>query len=156
VNLGIFALLRGVASIDLDAKIGAGHLKGNVSVGKAGSSVDLRGVDLPGANLPMRAVLGLPMTGKIDFEVELSLPNDTSKLGKASPNWAKAEGHVELACPMGCTFGDGKTKLKPLLKNRSNQAMVGEGIDFGQINVDTLLVKAEITPSTSEKGTGKL
>ncbi len=156
VDMGIFALIRGVASIDLDAKIGAGHIKGNVSVGKNGTSLDIKGTDLPGGSLPMRAVLGLPMTGKIEFDVSLDLPNDTSKLGKRAPNWAKAEGKLELSCPSGCTFGDGHTKLKPILKNRSNQVMVADGIDFGQVNVDSLMMKAEITPSTSEKGTGKL
>src|SRR5205823_5420239 len=38
---------------------------------------------------------------------------------------------------------DGKTKLKPLLKNRSNQVMVGEGIDFGKVDIDSLVARAE-------------
>ena len=157
VDLGIFALLRGIASVDIDAKIGPGHIKGNLAVGKSGTNAHIDGVDLPGGSLPMRALLGLPMTGKIEFSVALDLPNDTPKGGgKPAPNWAHASGKIDLSCPSGCTFGDGKTKLRPLLKNSSNQVMVGEGIDFGQVNIDSLVAKVEITPATSEKGTGKL
>jgi hypothetical protein len=91
----------------------------------------------------MRALIGLPITGKIDFDVALDLPSEKGK-GRPYANWPKAEGSFQLACPSGCTFGDGKTKLKPLVKNSSQQAMVGEGIDFGEVNIDSLLARAEI------------
>jgi type II secretion system protein N len=153
-DLGLFALIRGRVSIDLDAKIGAGHISGNVTgLGffKKGISIDVEGRDLPGASLPMRAVLGLPMTGKIDFAFALDLPNERDKAGRNAPNWTKAEGSVELSCPSSCTFGDGKTRLKPILKNTRNQVMVGEGIDFGKVNLDSLALKAVITPADDPK-----
>jgi len=144
VNLGLFALLRGTAQVKLDAKIGPGHIKGNVALSRDGTNVDLTGDDLPSASLPMREVLGLPMSGKVRFAFNLDLPNDKSKTGKVGPMWPKAEGNFELACPSGCTIGDGKSKLKPKLKNRGQQAFAEGGIDSGKLNVDTLFANVEI------------
>ena len=43
----------------------------------------------------------------------------------------------------------GKTKLRPLLKNNPrNQVMVGEGIDFGKVDIDSLIAKAVIKPGS--------
>jgi len=147
LDLGVIALLRGNISLDMDAKIGAGHLLGSLHVGKYGQGdidANFEGDSLPGANLPMRAVLGLPMTGKIEFGVDLHLPVEKNKMGKTGINWQKAVGTITLACPSGCTFGDGKTKLKPLLKNSRQQAMVADGIDFGKVTMDSLAAKVTI------------
>ncbi|HEU4733726.1 MAG TPA: type II secretion system protein GspN [Kofleriaceae bacterium] len=144
VDLGLFALLRGAVAVKLDAKIGAGHIKGNVALSKDGTVIDVVGEDLPSASLPTREALGLPMSGKVRFAFNLDLPNEKSKSGKVSPAWNKAEGGAELACPSGCTVGDGKTKLKMNLKNMRNQAFAEGGIDFGKVNIDTLLARVEI------------
>jgi len=147
VDVGILPLLHGTLRVYVDAKIGSGDLSATVKLpgfGKKGFAFAVEGKNLPGTGLPMRAVLGLPMTGKIDFSASLDLPNEQPKAGRPIPNWKAASGSFEIACPSGCTFGDGKTKLKPLVKNAGQQAMVGEGIDFGQVNIDSLLAKAEI------------
>lgn len=145
VDLGIFALLRGAVAVKLDAKIGAGRIHGTVALSKTNTSVDLDGSDLPSGSLPMREVIGLPMTGKLRFAIELELPNEKAKTGnKIGPNWAKAAGFVEVACPASCVVGDGKTKLKPKLKNARSQAMAEGGIDFGKVNIDSLVARLEI------------
>ncbi len=144
VDLGILALIRGAASVRIDAKIATGHLKGTLEVSKSGTSVDIEGVDLPAANLPMREAIGLPMAGKLEIEVSLDLPNEKNKAGKTAPDWTKAVGDISFECPTGCTFGDGKTKLKPKLKNARSQAFAGDGIDFGKVNVDTMLATVVI------------
>jgi type II secretion system protein N len=148
VDVGILPLLGKTIRVDIEAKIGRGTLTSRVSLpnwGKdPGFAVKARGDNLPGTGLPMRALLGLPVTGTIDFDVALTVPADHPAHGRPYANWPKADGAFEIACPSGCTFGDGKTKLKPLVKNSSQQAMVGEGIDFGQVNIDSLLAKAEI------------
>jgi type II secretion system protein N len=144
VDLGILALIKGAASVRIDAKIATGHLKGTIAISKSGTSIDIEGVDLPAANLPMREAIGLPMAGKLEIEVSLDLPNEKNKAGKTAPDWTKAVGDISFECPTGCTFGDGKTKLKPKLKNARSQAFAGEGIDFGKINVDTMLAKVVI------------
>jgi type II secretion system protein N len=134
VDFGIMSLLGGNVSLDLDATIGDrkegfGHLLVSASVGKFGKGdidVSIVGDSLPAPTLPMRQLIGLPIsTGKLRFTVDLSLPMEKTKLGKASINWQKVTGGISLACPKNCTFGDGTTKLKPLLKNTRNQVMVG-------------------------------
>jgi type II secretion system protein N len=144
IDLGIFALIKSTAKVRIDAKIASGHLKGTISIGKSGTVVDISGVDLPAGNMPMKEVIGLPMSGKLELEFKLDLPIEKLKNGKTGPDWTKATGEVEFECPSGCTFGDGKTKLKPKLNNARNQAFAGEGIEFGKINVDTMLAHVKI------------
>jgi type II secretion system protein N len=150
VDLGILALIKGAAKVRIDAKIATGHLKGTIEISKAGTFVDMEGVDLPAANLPMKEAIGLPMSGKLELSVQLDLPNEKNKAGKSAPDWTKASGEINFECPSGCTFGDGKTKLKPKLKNARSQAFAGDGIDFGKINVDTMLAKVTIKDSQLE------
>lgn len=144
LDLGLFALLRGTAAVKLDAKIGPGHITGDLTASKDELSVDLAGDDLPSASLPMREVLGLPMSGKLRFTVTLDLPNEKSKAGKVGPNWQKAEGLVELACPSGCVVGDGHAKLKMKVANPGQQAFAKDGIEFGKLNIDSLVARAEL------------
>lgn len=153
VDLGLLSLIGMNISVDLDAKIGAGRIKGNITLpkfGKAGVKLDITGTDLPGASLPLRSALGLPMTGKLDFAVDLDLPVAKNKMGRAATDWTKADGTIDLSCPTGCTLGDGHTKLKPLLKNRTNQVMVGDGIDFGEVHISTLDVHAVFTAAVGD------
>src|SRR6185436_4387269 len=129
IDVDFLPFLRGAASVNLSAVLGSGKLEGN---------------NLQSQMLPMRDAIGLPMSGVVELEVNLDLPNETGKTGKSAPNWQKAEGDLRIACPSGCTFGDGKTKLKMKLKNQRNQAFAAEGIEFGKITLKSLLAKAEI------------
>ena len=163
VDLGLVALLHGTAAVKLDAKIGPGHIKGDIALSKDATSIALAGTDLPSASLPMREVVGLPMSGTLRFTFNLELPNEKSKTGKVGPDWLKAEGNVELACPSGCTVGDGKTKLKFNVTNQSQQAFAQNGIDFGKITIDTLLATVElkegklaVTKFETKSGDGEL
>jgi type II secretion system protein N len=148
IDLGLFALLRGTVSIKLDAKIGQGHIKGGVALSRDATSIHLVGSDLPSSNLPVREALGLPMNGKVRFTFDLELPSEKAKgASKVGPNYAKAEGGLEFACPSGCTVGDGKSKLKLTTNNARQQEFLdssGGGIDFGKVNIDSLLVDVEI------------
>jgi type II secretion system protein N len=144
VGIGLFALLRGTAQVKMDAKIGPGHLRGSIGLAGSGTQVSMVGDDLPSVSLPMRELLGLPMSGKVRFDVELDLPNEKNKAGRVGPAWTKAEGSFELACPSGCSVGDGKSKLKPKLKNRGQQAFAEGGIEFGKVNIDSLLAVAQL------------
>jgi hypothetical protein len=158
VDVGLLPLIGRTISVDIDALIGDnkdgfGNLVVHLELEKFGQgdiSATVEGESLPGGHLPMRMALGLPMTGKLDFTVTAKLPFEKkSKMAKPAINWQKASGSLTLTCPSTCTFGDGKTKLKPLLKNTRNQVMVGEGIDFGKVTMDTLVAKATL-------GKGKL
>jgi type II secretion system protein N len=147
VDLSLLPLIRGVIEVDFDAKIGAGSMSGTVALekfGKGSIRAEVVGESLPGASLPIRAALGLPMTGKLELSGNISLPVEKNKTGRTFINWQKSSGSFSLACPSGCTFGDGKTKLRPLLKNTRQQVMVADGIDFGKVNLDSLVAKATI------------
>jgi len=149
IDVGIFALLRGNLSVDFDARLEPNNrdarLSGNITLagfGKKGFAIHAGGKDVPGADLPLRGLIGLPMTGKLDLDIALDLPVEP-RAGKNAPNWQKAAGSIDFGCPSGCTFGDGKTKLKPILKNRTQQVMVADGIDFGKVDMDSLEAHGE-------------
>ena len=153
VDLGILALIGMTASIDLDVKIGVGRIKGNISLpklGRAGFKIDVTGSDLPGRDVPLGGFGFPPIIGKLDATVDLDVPMMKNKAGREMRDWSKADGTIALSCPSGCTLGDGKTKLKPLLKNRSQQAMVGDGIEFGKLSMDSLFIEGKFTPSVGE------
>lgn len=158
IDAGLLALLRRSASVDFDAAIGdakngVGHIAGNITLpkfGQAGIAIDLEGKSLPGAGLPLRSLVGLPILGTIDFAFKLDLPTTSSKAGRTSFDWRKASGFVDLACRAHCTVGDGKTKLRPLLQDRTNQAMVGDGIDFGKLELDSLVAHGVFMPATGD------
>jgi type II secretion system protein N len=151
VDLGLLPLLHGTIAVKIDAKIGPGHLKGSIALSKDATSVHMTGDDLASANLPVRDAIGLPMAGKVRLALDLELPNDRgndkTKTARSGPNFTKAEGTVELACPSGCTVGDGKSKLKLTTNNARQQEFLdqgGGGIDFGKVNVDSLIARAEL------------
>lgn len=143
LDVGLLPLLGGNASIDIDGEIGQGTLTGNVTLSSKRVSIDVQGDGLPATNLPIRDVIGLPMSGKLQLRLALAFPLEKQK-GKTAPNWAKSQGNVLLACRSGCTFGDGKTKLKTKLKSARNQAFAADGIEFGKVNVNTLVAKVDI------------
>jgi type II secretion system protein N len=145
VDVGLFALIGGKASVDIDAKIGPGHITGNIALSKGATEIHLVGDGVPSGMLPMKEAIGLPMSGKVDFSFDLDLPNQKLKTGRAGPNWQKAAGGATFECPSGCTFGDGKTKLKPKLKNNRNQAFAEGGIEFGKLNIQTLAARIDIS-----------
>lgn len=150
IDLGILPLIGGTIDVDIDAKIGRGEVVGNIRLGKFGKgdiSASFEGNNLAADALPMRAAIGLPMTGKVEFDINLDLPVEKSKGGSTAINWQRARGGIGLSCPGGCTFGDGESKLKPLLKNTRNQVMVGDGIDFGKVTMDKLVAKVTIKDS---------
>ena len=65
----------------------------------------------------------------------LDLPIEKSKLGEHRDQLAEGRRHVSLGVPDGCTFGDGKTEAQAAAQEHArNQAMVGDGIDFGKVN----------------------
>ncbi|MDQ3338189.1 MAG: type II secretion system protein GspN [Myxococcota bacterium] len=144
VNVGILALLGGTAEVGIDAKIGPGNITGTIGLSKSNTSIHLDGAGLPSGMLPMKEAIGLPMSGKVNFNFDLELPNQKLKSGRSGPNWQKAVGGVTFECPSNCTIGDGKTKLKPKLKNNRNQAFAEGGIEFGKLNLSSLLAKVEI------------
>lgn len=160
VDVGFLPLLRGVIAVKLDAEVGSGRIHGKIQLAKGGLFalfkpgpltrvvVDLSGENLPAVSLPMREALGLPMTGKLGFDVELDLPSEKAKTGKVATNWEKATGEIAFTCGAGCGFGPGKLKTK--VKNARSQAFMGDGVDIGHIEVDSLVARIEIAKGMME------
>ena len=93
----------------------------------------------------MREVVGLPMSGKLDFAVDLDLPNEANKAGKVGPDWTKAEGDVELGVPVGLHGRRRQDEAEaedqePAQRRRSPR----DGIEFGKIKIDSLLARIEV------------
>ena len=148
LDIGLLAAITGKASIDFEATIGSGSIVGNATIAKSGTAIEIDGNSLPAQLLPMRELIGLPMSGNVKFAFNLDLPNEKLKTGKVGANWQKAVGNIMFACPSGCTFGDGKTKLKTKVKKASQQEFVGEGIEFGKVLVQSMLAKVDIKKGT--------
>ncbi len=144
LDVGLLALISKNVSINIDAEIATGELSGNVTLRhfmRDGVSMKLDGEGIPGGSLPLRSAIGLPMSGKVDVSATIDLPFEN---GRPAINWRKLDADIDVGCPSGCTIGDGKAKLKPIIKNTRTQAMVGDGIDFGTIKIDSLAAKLEI------------
>ncbi len=145
VDIGLLPLIGGKASIDFVAKLDDGRISGNFGISKSGTSVSIEGSDVPSERLPMREALSnLPMSGIVNFDVSLDLPNEKLKTGKIGPNWTHADATAEFECPSGCVIGDGKAKLKLKAKNSRSQAFAGEGTEFGRVKIQSLLAQAEL------------
>lgn len=144
IDVGILAGLSQTAEVDIEATIGSGTIAGSISISKDGTKVHIIGADLQANMLPMREGIGLPMAGAVKFSVDLDLPNEKAKTGKVAANWEKAAGSFSFACPAGCIFGDGQSKLKAKLSNSRNAAFAADGIEFGKVNVQTLAMKVDI------------
>jgi len=145
VDIGLLSLIGGKASIDFVAKLDDGRISGNFAVSKSNTSVSIDGSEVPSERLPMREALSnLPMSGTVNFEVSLDLPNEKLKTGKVGPNWTHADASLEFDCPDGCVIGDGKAKLKLKAKNSRSQAFAGDGTEFGRVKIQSLAAKAEL------------
>ena len=151
VDVGLMALVSGNLVVDARAQIASGTLdahivlEGLAPLASKGIKVKVDGRDLPSDSLPAQlATNGLPMKGKIDVEGDLDIPKDKNKAGVVAFDWSKAEGSLELECPSNCSFGDGKSKWKPIVKNHSQQAMVSDGLEIEAIDVTKLDAKLEI------------
>jgi type II secretion system protein N len=130
IDVGLFALLIGRASVDLVADMGDGSIDGNVTVSRSDLSVEFSTEDLPLESIPgLREALGLPMVGGLDAEIELSLPEQ---------RWDLAEGTFTLSCP-GCVIGDGKTKMKAKPRpGRRTSFFASEGLTVPALNLGDL------------------
>lgn len=145
IDIGFLPFIKNTASVDFIAKIDTGKVKGHVAINKNETEIKISGSEVPSEQLPMREVLSnLPMSGDVDFEFELDLPNEKLKSGKTGPDWTKAVGVAEFSCQSNCTIGDGKAKLKLKAKNARSQAFAGDGTAFGKITVQTLDARIEM------------
>ena len=144
VKVGIFALLRGAASIDLKIAIGSGVLDGNISVGKTETKIDLTATGIAATRLgPLQDALGLPILGKLNMHVGLDIPPADVR---------KVTGQISFSCVGGCVLGDGKATFKPPMpQNPRNGGMMKDGIsEFGPVTIDKLNAVVDIKNGSAE------
>jgi type II secretion system protein N len=146
LDLGVLALLGKKAVVDIEAQIGDGTLEGTVALSKEQVTIELGSGSLPGANLPFKELVGLPVIGKISLELDLEL-----RLVKNKVDWTKAAGHLQLECPSGCQVGDGKTKLRPAVTRPNQAEMVKDGVEFNKLFLDKFEARVEV-----KKGVAKV
>lgn len=156
VDIGVMsALLWSVdlakIGVDIEASIAGGKLTLEIEHDKGSNSVALVAKTelLPIASMPgVREAVGLPMTGGLTADIDVSLPG-----GK----WSKADGSVKLSC-IGCTVGDGVAKMtmKPLPGARSNSRMnrrnifAGDGLTVPRLNLGAVLGEISIKNGKGE------
>jgi type II secretion system protein N len=149
IDVHFLPLLGKKLAVDIDAKIGGGRLSASIAMldfGQSGYRASFDGTDLPAAIVPLRDSVGLPMTGTFDASGSLDIPIEAGSDGRRYLALAHVDGAIDLGCPRSCTFGDGKSKMKPILSgaNAKNQAMVGEGVNFEKITAQNLVARVEI------------
>ncbi len=146
VDLGVLALIRKTIVVDVEAQIGTGVLEGTIEANKDRVQFAFSSASLPGANLPLKEFIGLPVIGKIALDIDFDL-----RLVRNKVDWTKALGTLVIECPQGCTVGDGKTKIRPAVTRPNQQEFVKDGIEFNKLQLDKFLARLEI-----KKGTAKL
>lgn len=139
VDVAFLPLLSGKAEVGLDIATGGGSIAGSVRMAKTSLGVDFRLRRVPLATLPGVAdAVGLPLGGQGDGRVSLTLPNN---------DWQRASGKVELSCKVGCTVGDGESRVYPKARNPNEALMVSSGIP-----VETITVTRFVLAMTIAKG----
>lgn len=146
LDLALLPLLSKKAKLGIEATIGDGTLTGEVMMAKDSVAFAFHSDGLPGASLPLKEVVTLPVIGKVALDLKFESP-----LVRNTVDWTKVVAHLQLECPAGCTVGDGKTKLRPQVKRQNQAEFVKDGIEFNKVNIDKLLARFEI-----KKGVAKV
>lgn len=129
VDMGLLALLRGRADVDIEALTGGGSIDGNVQVSSAEVMVSFSTSGLPLESLPgLRDAVGLPVKGALDTTIDVTLPEG---------HWDKANGEIVLACS-GCSVGDGKSKIKPRPRPGARQPTLKDGVTVPELNLGAM------------------
>src|SRR5262249_33069111 len=102
----------GRTSVEVEAKVGGGVLDAELYAKRSGWSARGSTKDFPLGMMPpgvQQAFGGLPLTGGLTAEFELSVPEDKVQ---------EAKGFFKIVCT-GCVVGDGKARVQ-------NQPMPGQ------------------------------
>ncbi|MBA3462504.1 MAG: type II secretion system protein GspN [Deltaproteobacteria bacterium] len=100
--------------------------------------VEVHRREVPLAEMPIiaQSLWGLPMTGMGSGSIDLAAPRTDGRV-----RYSQASGTIALACPAGCTLGDGRTQL----------AFGGLGaVDFGHLAFDSVDIRASVQDGRAE------
>ncbi len=145
VDLAFLPLLSGKAEIGLDIATGGGSMTGSVKMSKASLAIDFRLKRVPLSTIPGIAdAVGLPLGGGGDGRITLTLPKN---------DWQKATGKVDLSCTVGCTVGDGVSRVYPKAKRESDALMVKDGFPVETVTVGRFVLGIVIAKGEAKKQT---
>jgi type II secretion system protein N len=145
LDVGVLALIGKKVVVDVEAQLGDGTLTGVVKLSKDDVQLRFASDSLPGASLPFKELVGLPVIGKIALDIDFDL-----RLVRNRVDWTKAAGHLQLECPSGCTVGDGKTKIRPAVTRPNQAEFVKDGIEFNRLALDKFEARLEVKKGKAE------
>ncbi len=129
IDVGVLSMLTGEVDVDLDAKLGRGHIAGTVTVAKGRLKANVSSTNLPLSDVPgLSGVIGMPMGGNGNVRLALDLPNN---------DWRKANAKLGIDCPH-CTIGGEGAYFKPRNANAKTAAYVDKGVEVPMMNIDSL------------------
>ncbi len=109
------------------------------------------GEAVPVEKLPIVAeAIGLPVSGLADVRIDVNLP----KSGGVA-DYSKANGTIELRC-RACRVGDDSARLQPRVTSKSASTFVGEGIEFGHVDIAAFEARMTIVDGKLETREWKL
>lgn len=143
VDVAFMPLLSGKAEIGLDIATGSGGMTGTVKMAKTSLDVDFRLKRMPLSTIPGIAdAVGLPLGGLGDGRISLHLPKN---------DWTKAKGKVELSCTVGCTVGDGVSRVYPKAKREADALMVKDGFPVETVTITKFVLGISIAKGVAKQ-----
>lgn len=143
IDLAFVPLLSSKVEIGLDISTGAGSIRGTITQQKAETTVDLRLTRVPLTTIPgISDAVGLPMGGNADGKVKL-------KISKG--DWSKAAGTFDLSCTVGCTVGDGVTKIYPKTTKPGQEAWAKDGVAVPTIKINRFRIGIDIAKGEAKR-----
>lgn len=131
IDFGVLALLTASMDVDALASLGGGELEAALSMSSDEMSVQIKTEQLPTAGLPGLGVVlaGLKLSGGLNLDVDLTVPQEAGKL-----DWSKMNGVLALSCP-GCSV-EGKVVPK-MTDARSTRmsAFAAEGVTLPRLSL---------------------
>lgn len=129
IDVGVLSMITGSVDVDVDAKLGAGHITGSLNVSKGRIRAQVSSKNLPLSDVPgLASVIGMPMAGGGNVKLSLDLPNN---------DWRKANARLSIDCPR-CTVGGEGAFFKPRNASQKTASFVDKGVAVPTLTIDNL------------------
>jgi type II secretion system protein N len=129
IDVGVMSMITGSVDVDIDAKLGAGHIAASINLAKGRLRATVSSKNLPLSDVPgLASVIGMPMAGGGNVNLSLDLPNN---------DWRKATARLKIDCPH-CTVGGEGAFFKPRNANQRTASFVDKGVAVPTLTIDSL------------------
>jgi type II secretion system protein N len=104
VKFGLWSLMAGEPEVSFDVEAFGGTIEGETQKSDGTRRIEFEVSNIAFDRMPgLSKSVGIPMSGRVSGRARIKIPRDGLR---------KMDGKITLRCK-GCTFGDGKTKIKP-------------------------------------------